>query len=359
MTSTSARSADPSSASIVHRGEAAAGPFMVTLCRLVAPTLIRPPQSPQLRPFTFLTTRARQPDGSEQQYLHMGFFETLAYAERWARAVRGRHPDAIATLTPPAFWLPEAESSAGRSVDPGAESPVRQSFAPVDAELSDTQVLSILEARRAGPPPTDGREQGSEQIELLRPEDTGTRLALKAAVVRGAPVSFAVQLHWSARPIEAGSVPSLALLKAHTLYTVESRRANRSCFFLRLGFFRDPASAREVASLVRFSFVSAAVVPVLEEEIARARAACTDPSSIPCLVQQHLDQALEPTAVGMAVAKPASEEPRGASRGAETLEQTLAQLAERALWNDPDFLSDTGVRHLKVEVQERASSRRH
>src|SRR5487761_933170 len=98
------RSAGSSSTNIVHRGEAGTGPFMLTLCRLVEPVSIRPPQSPHLRPFTFFTSRARQRDGSEQVYLHMGFFDTLAYAEKWVRAVRGRHPDAIATIAPPTLW---------------------------------------------------------------------------------------------------------------------------------------------------------------------------------------------------------------------------------------------------------------
>jgi hypothetical protein len=40
------------------------------------------------------------------------------------------------------------------------------------------------------------------------------------------------------------------------------------------------------------------------------------------------------------------------SRGGKTLEQTLKQLAERERWTDPDSLSDSGVRHLKVEVQD-------
>jgi hypothetical protein len=53
---------------------------------------------------------------------------------------------------------------------------------------------------------------------------------------------------------------------------------------------------------------------------------------------------------------PVHDRRRGAA-GAETLEQTLAQLAEREMWRDFDPLSDTGVRHLKVEVQEHDSDR--
>jgi hypothetical protein len=334
---------------------------MLTLCRLVEPVSIRPPQSPQLKSFTFFTSRTRQQDGSEPLYLHMGFFETLAHAERWARAVRGRHPDAIATIAPLTLWQsPDTGEPACCSADPLGGSPESQRFAPVDNEsLTDTQVLDILEMRRPPAGQNDGDEWGSEQIELLRPDDTGTRRALKEAVVRGARISFAVQLHWSTRPIDPSRAPSLDIFKAYTLYAVESRGASRSCFFLRLGFFGDPLSAKQVAFRVRSSFASAAVVPVLDEEITRAREACMDTSLIPCLVQQRVGQSLEPGGTpGWATApKPASGGPR---KGAETLEQTLAQLAEREKWNDPDLLADTGdtgVRHLKVEVQRRTSGR--
>lgn len=359
MTSTSAGSIDSSSTNIVHRGEAGTGPFMLRLCRLTEPVAIRPPESAHLKSFTFFTSRARQQDGSESLYLHMGFFESLSDADKLARAMRRRHPDAIATIAPPELWqLPESGGSASVAAPRGGPS-ASQHFAPVAAEpLTDTQVLNILEARRIGTARNDTDERGSEQIELLRPEDTGTRRALKEAVAQGAPVSFAVQLHWSTRPIEPIGVPSLPMFKGHTLYAVESRRTSRSCFFLRLGFFPDPLSAKQAALLVRSSFASAAVVPVLDEEIARAREACTETSLIPCLVQQRVEQAPE-FGGSVAVSKPEGARRRSASEGLETLEQTLAKLARREMLNDPDLLSETGVRHLKVEVQKRASGRRH
>jgi hypothetical protein len=340
MTSTSERSVGSSSTNVVHRGEAGTGPFMLTLCRLAQPVSIRPPESPHLKPFTFFTSRARQRDGSEQLYLHMGFFNTLASAERWARAARGRHPDAIATAAPPSF---------------------RQRFEPVDNQsLTDTQVLNILEARHPASVRNEGDGQGSEQVELLRPDDTGTRRALKEAVAQGMPVSFALQLQWSARPIDLSRVPPLPIFKAYALYVVESRSASRSCFFLRLGFFTDPASAKQVAAHLRSSFASAAVVPVLDEEIACARDACMDTSLIPSLLRQRVDQGLESGIPGWeTVPKPGSGRRRSASQDSGSLEQTLAQLAEREMWSDPDMLSDTGVRHLKVEVEKLTSGGRH
>ncbi len=363
MAATSESSAGPSGTHIVHRGEAGTGPFMLTLCRLVEPVSIRPPQSPQLTPFTFFTSRARERDGSEQLYLHMGFFESLACADKWARAVRGRHPEAKASIAPCALWQsPASDAPAPRRPEPQAALPGCERGAPPRHQsLTDTQVINILESRRLAGAGSEPGEPGSEEIELLRPEDTGVRRALKEAVVEGLPVSFAVQLEWSARPIDPSRVPALEIFRAYTLYALESRRASRSCYFLRLGFFADPISAKQVAVHVRSTFASAAVVPVLDEEITCAYDACSDASSIPCLVQQRGDEPPGFGAVpGWATApKPERAERRRASAGAESLEQTLAQLAEREVWHDPDLLSDTGVRHLKVEIEERGSPGRH
>src|SRR5215472_12615693 len=108
-------STEPAGSSSTNSVQRATGHFMLTLCRLPAPVSIRPPQSPHLKPFTFFTSREPQPDGSERLYLHMGYFQTLADAERWVNAVRGRYPDAIATLAPSASAQPlNAEAPASQ-----------------------------------------------------------------------------------------------------------------------------------------------------------------------------------------------------------------------------------------------------
>lgn len=330
--------------------QASTGHFMLTLCRLAAPVSIRPPQSPHLRPFTFFTSCAPQPDGSEQLYLHMGYFETLAAAEKWVSAIRGRYPHAIATLAPTAFLRPtNSEAAVPRHTDSDSEAP-RDSELELakDASLTDTQVMKILENQRGVAAPDDADRRDCDQVALLRPEDTGTRQALKEAVAQGAPVSFAVQLQWSAEPIDLSRVPPLAIFKTYTLYEIESHRAGRCRYFLRMGFFADPISAKQLALQVRANFVSAAVVPVEQQEVSWAREASTGGTSIPCLVQQRAGPAVE----SATKAPPANGVPRRMFRGSKTLEQTLKQLAERERWTDPDSLSDSGVRHLKVEVQE-------
>jgi hypothetical protein len=333
--------------------------FMLTLCRLDAPVSLRPPQSPQLKPFTFFTSRARQPDGSVRLYLHMGYFETLNDAERWAQIARGRYPNAVATLAPAEFLRPpNSEVAPVPPADSRPWVPQDGKRAPIeDKPLSDSQVLNILEKRRVVKAQEDVGERNGDQIALLRPDDTSTRLALKEAVARGAPVSFALQLNWSEQPIDLSRVPSLAIFKGYVLYATENRREGRARYFLRLGFFADPMSATQIAVQVRSYFASAAVVPVAEEEVTRAREAGRD-TSIPYLVQQ-VDRAPDSNSTlgSPPESQPLSDIPRRRSRDAETLEQTLEKLAERELWADTDSLSETGVRHLRVEVQKRRSGR--
>lgn len=322
------------SSTAVQAPQVTTGHFMLTLCQLAEPVSIRPPQSPHLKPYTFFTSSARDLDGSERLYLHMGYFATLDDAERWARIARERYPEAYATLAP--------NGAAGRP-----------------ESLTDTQVLKILETRD-GPPAQDGLgEKGCEQIALLRPEDTSTREALKEAVAQGAPVSFAVQLEWSAKPLDLARVPALAAFRGHTLYETETFREGRSRYFLRLGFFADPVSAKQVAAQVRANFASAAVVPVAEQEVVRAREAAVG-SSIPSLSQARAaapaDSVNAPTS--SPEAKRSGEDVRRRiARGPETLEQTLRRLAARERWTDPDALSESGVRHLRVEVQTHRSGR--
>ena len=344
-----------------HLAQVGTGRFMLTLCPLAAPVSIRPPRSPQLKPFTFFVTRAHQPAASEQLYLHMGYFETLADAERWAELARRHYPNAFATIAPAEFLYP-ANSEAPSLPPAASQPPVPQGGNPVpvkDQPLTDTQVLKILATRGASAIQNDVDESDCNDIALLRPDDTGTRQALKEAVVQGAPVSFAVQLYWSAQPLDLSRVASLAIFKAHTLYATESRRKERSRHFLRLGFFADPISAKQVAAQVRSTFSSAAVVPVVEQEVTRAREAGLRTSAIPYLAELRVDAEIDSNgAPGSSTQpEPLSKAPRRAYRGAESAGQTLEPLAENETWTDPDSLSESGVRHLRVEVQEHLSGR--
>lgn len=261
---------------------------------------------------------------------------------------------------------------------PAAAAPVTNA-----SSLSDTQVLKMLEARRAEhgqPLPIEG---DTGNIPMLKPDDTGTRRALKDALTSNAPVAFAVQLQWSVQPPDLESVPPLAIFSAYTLYTVEGSRDGRKWYGLRLGFFTDAISAKQVAHYVRSEFASVAVVPVSpgekarasdqeiaatlaapvparpdpmdefklidEAEAARAAAAAQLPARVP-----YQPKAKVP--VGRALRAADASRTVGARerRGPHTLEETLEILGAGQLSIDNGngtTLNDSGVRHLRVEVQ--------
>src|SRR6185312_6974487 len=156
------------------------------------------------------------------------------------------------------------------------QAPAVRSDAADDSTLTDTQVLRFLEIRReeedtARSQPVVHADAAAESgISLLKPDDTGTRRALKEAVSHNDPVSFAVQLQWSVQPVELDKVPPLAIFSAYTLYSVEGSREGRKWYGLRLGFFNDAISAKQVAYYVRSEFTSVAVVPVSPQEKLRA-----------------------------------------------------------------------------------------
>jgi hypothetical protein len=265
--------------------------------------------------------------------------------------------------------------------------------------LTDTQVLRYLETRRIdedGNPGRVGEDPPDASISLLKPDDTGTRRALKDAVTQNAPVSFAVQLQWAVQPVQLEKVPPLAIFSAYTLYTVEGSREGRKWYGLRLGFFSDAISAKQVAYYVRSEFASVAVVPVSPQERTRATEEdskkANSGSAFPRKTRQGpvdefklIDSDEEAKAAALAAnnapaprpaAKPApaagarsAPQPATAKRsppkvggrvnarerrGPQTLEETLEILGAGQLEMDDgrgESLNDTGVRHLRVEVQ--------
>jgi len=277
--------------------------------------------------------------------------------------------------------------------------------------MSDTQVLKLLETRRSEggePPPPPPAEVTEGGIPLLKPDDTGTRRALKEAVASNAPVAFAVQLQWSVQPVELDKVPPLAIFSAYTLYTVEGSRDGRKWYGLRLGFFSDAISAKQVAYYVRSEFTSVAVVPVSPQEKSRATdqdvaatlsapvptradpmeefkliddastartaaaaapaapapAAPTAPATAPKVPAKALPRVAVGRALSRSSAPPPGPRTRGGKvgarehRGPQTLEETLEILGASQLSIDQgkgETLNDTGVRHLRVEVQQKNS----
>lgn len=254
-----------------------------------------------------------------------------------------------------------------------------------DNNFTDTQVLKFLETRRADGTELTGIDVETGAISLLKPDDTGTRRALKEAVSENAPVWFAVQLQWSVQPVELSKVPPLAIFSAYTLYTVEGSRDGRKWFGLRLGFFSDAISAKQVAYYVRSEFTSVAVVPVSPQERTRAsdvekkadlafpKKTRSEPVDEFKLIDSDDQQVPTPARARQADGKPAAPaktappaarrpQPKAGSgrvrareaRTPQTLEETLEILGAGELEMDNgtgETMNESGVRHLRVEVQ--------
>jgi hypothetical protein len=257
--------------------------------------------------------------------------------------------------------------------------------------LSDTQVMRVLEERRSTERVPAASPDASGNIPMLRPEDTGTRRALQTAVRDNAAVSFAVQLQWSVEPMALDKVPPLAIFSAYTIYTVEGSREGRKWYGLRLGFFSDADAAKQVAYYVRSEFATVAVVPVSPLERSRATEAerKSEPVSArerPSATQSEeiklLDEAnaKSPPRVSVEPTRGAAKVPAGGARAAsaaaraaatrskklrskgltaerkapQSLEETLEILGAGGLEIDNgrgEFINETGVRHLAVEVR--------
>jgi hypothetical protein len=292
---------------------------------------------------------------------------------------------------------------------------VRQAIDELD-DLSDTQTIRLLERHT---PYREGSREADvdEAIRVIKPEDTQSMLAIKQDVKRNAPVLFAVQLDWSVAAFDMAKVPPLAIFNAYTLYTTEANRDGRTWYGLRLGFFSDAVSAKQVAYYVRSDFKTVSVVPVTTLEKERATdlnaarsgiyrtanikdVAAPTPESIsastsgvfklleddtPAQIEQDVDGEMsprffkpapdKPTAKPAAAAAPASSEQvkqpasksrkpppsKGVKRDAhaqvdeETLDQTLEILGANSLEITNDSSGDTGVRHLRVKIDKKGS----
>jgi hypothetical protein len=290
---------------------------------------------------------------------------------------------------------------------------VRQVIEELD-DLSDTQTIRLLERHS---PYRQGSQEASadEAIRVIKPEDAQSMQAIKNEVKRNAPVLFAVQLDWSVTPFDMAKIPPLAIFNAYSLYTTEANREGRTWYGLRLGFFSDAVSAKQVAYYVRSDFKSVSVVPVTTIEKERANDINAARSGIhravnvkegpapttlsmtssnasghfklldddlPAAIEQDIDGETSPRfekqvpAPAAPKAAPAAAAPhaspgkasksrkpgaKGVRRDAhaqvneETLDQTLEILGAHTLEITNDSSGDTGVRHLRVKVDKKGS----
>jgi hypothetical protein len=318
------------------------------------------------------------------------------------------------TVQMPVIAAKPAAPTATLSATPSLTN-VRQVIDELD-DLSDTQTIRLLERHS---PYREGSQEASadEAIRVIKPEDAQSMQAIKNEVKRNAPVLFAVQLDWSVTPFDMAKVPPLAIFNAYSLYTTEANREGRTWYGLRLGFFSDAVSAKQVAYYVRSDFKTVSVVPVTTIEKERANDINAARSGIhravnvkegpapttlsmtssnasgifklldddlPAMIEQDVDGETSPRffanqapapaapkAPPIAVSAPAAppakaskaRKPgaRGARRDAhahvdeETLDQTLEILGAHTLEITNDSAGNTGVRHLRVKVDKKGS----
>jgi hypothetical protein len=145
-----------------------------------------------------------------------------------------------------------------------------------EATLEGAAVLRVLESAR--PAPATKARPVLAQPQAQRQAQRQAAAAVPAPTApRAEPALFAVQLLWSVQPINVSQIPQLAIFSAYTLYGAEGNRDGRRWYGLRLGFFTDAVSAKQVAQYVRSEFTSVSVVPVSVRERARASSATSKP----------------------------------------------------------------------------------
>jgi len=133
--------------------------------------------------------------------------------------------------------------------------------------LSDAQLLRLLETRRGPGAREQAADASAAAIPLLMPEDQFTRQSLREALARNIPVFFAVQVQKSLQLAALDKSAALAKFSAYTVYTIEGGSRNgRKWYALRIGFFNDVRTAKQVAYQVRRQFAQVAVLPVSPRE---------------------------------------------------------------------------------------------
>jgi len=406
--------------------------YIITLSSSTAPVALEAPAIPELTGLAIFRSK-RAEDGRDRFRLHLGYFDSVAAAEAVLPAVRRHYPAAWVGPAPTSgmgslddtsvtqFKFIRAPKTIVRDERAPAASPpapaaktMRATLvarapaaAPVPSRPVATPVRPVAKApankavaaksAAAKPAPTKAVSpsaqrngvaarpaQSSPQKQALAPRQVlnllesasprGTPVQpamqpMERAAVIGALQRFAVQIVWSMDPVDLAQVPKLAIFDAYTLYKVQVDRAGRRWYGLRLGFFSDPGSARQVALYSRSDFSAAAVVPVSDRECQRAdQAAITEfprpevhktEDRIPLFDEPAPPSPGRSTTTGRSSpAKSRSAAPQASQRPAKKARvKSTQELADElvALQEEPDFsgsdpLNDSGVRHLAVNV---------
>jgi hypothetical protein len=275
--------------------------------------------------------------------------------------------------------------------------------------ISDGVALAVLESGAAMATSSAGRSPASAATAATTSTAAAgstAAMAVPAAVRAGARAwtsaaeeqapprperpYYAVQLMWSVQPMDIAQVPQLAIFSAYTLYGAEGNRDGRRWYGLRLGFFTDAVSAKQVAHYVRSEFATVSVVPVTARECERAKLASGRPSvtapapakaTAPATPPKNEFAFIEDKELALPkVAKPGNGNPRpsrvapgkraklrtqsavnGRSRTKPmTLEETLEILGAGELKMDDGrepLINELGVAHVKTKPVKNKASR--
>jgi hypothetical protein len=187
------------------------------------------------------------------------------------------------TTTPTLLQIPELKAAVPAKPVAAAviaPAPAPAVAAPVNAapvnDLSETAALHVLESTADTASASTVRQPA-----LPTTDDVAARKSASSTKPRDEKTAFAVQLLWSVQPIDIAQIPQLAIFSAYTLYGAEGNRDGRRWYGVRLGFFTDAVSAKQVAHYVRSDFSTVSVVPVTVRERERAKLAATRPDATP------------------------------------------------------------------------------
>ena len=73
--------------------------YVISLCSLAAPITVPQPRASRLTRYSFFLSHSRE-HGRRQYHLHMGYFNTMAEAEKWLVTLKRVYPEAQVTEAP-------------------------------------------------------------------------------------------------------------------------------------------------------------------------------------------------------------------------------------------------------------------
>ena len=149
--------------------------------------------------------------------------------------------------------------------------------APRAGQHSVSQLRAVATPRAVNPAGNAPQRAPASIASAAAPAATTPAASSRNIAATPELAAYAVQLLWSVQPIDMSQIPQLAIFAAYTLYGAEGNRDGRRWYGLRLGFFTDAVSAKQVAQYVRSEFKSVSVVPVTHRERSRASAATAKP----------------------------------------------------------------------------------